>query len=97
LRWFDSSGHAALDRMFRSQSDRPSLYPKEREVNVNERTESMNRAIAWFGVEPTPAIIGLIATINLYHHDQVMSSREIKPLRAICGEPAIFATVEEDQ
>lgn len=61
---------------------------------TQQRIDAMNAALFYFGVEPTPAIHALIATINLYHHDLVMVSREIEPLRAICGEPAILKAVE---
>ncbi len=54
----------------------------------------MKNAIAYFGVELTPAIMSLIATVNLYHHDRVMLSREIEPLRDMCGELAILKVLE---
>lgn len=76
---------------------------KEREVNeshemaMKDRAEAMMDAIKWFGVEPTPKIISMISSINLFHYDLCVDDREIGPLRAICGEPAIYDTVEEGE
>lgn len=45
-------------------------------------------AVAYFGVEYTDRLAGLIGAISLWHHDKVILSRDIPHLRALCGEPA---------
>lgn len=66
-------------------------------MTTQERFAAIDSALAHFNVDPTREIVELIAAINIYHHNIIVDPDMTEALRAICGDPAIFETVEAGQ